>query len=136
MWVSRVEASAHKLERVYLALNGYRWDHFEAMVFVSEDYGKTWNDISANLPAEPVNVIKEDPENENVLYVGTDHGTYVSINRGQSYMAFVEGIARHPGTRFGYPSERQGHCPRNPRSLVLRRRCGRSAGIARFSEQE
>ena len=96
MWVSRVEASAHKLERIYLSLNGYRWDYFDAMIYVSEDYGKTWTSISEGLPVEPINVIKEDPESEDILYVGTDHGVYVSINRGKSWMPFVCGLHGAP----------------------------------------
>jgi photosystem II stability/assembly factor-like uncharacterized protein len=91
-WVSRVTASAHQLSRVYLSLNGYRWDHLEAMVYVSNDFGTTWERIGLNLPKEPVNVIKEDPKNENILYVGTDHGVYVSMDRGKTFMAFNEGL--------------------------------------------
>lgn len=91
-WVSRVQASAHQEGRVYAALNGYRWDDFSAMIYVSEDYGKTWTSIYQSLPKEPVNVIKEDPENENILYVGTDHGLYASLDRGQSFMAFQGGL--------------------------------------------
>ena len=86
LWVSRVTASSVKESRVYCSLNGYRFDHFEPYVFTSEDYGATWKNISANLPPEPVNVVKEDPVNENILYVGTDNGIYISFNRGESYM--------------------------------------------------
>lgn len=85
-WVTRVIASAHKESRVYASLNGYRWDHFDAMVYVSEDYGQNWQPIGSTLPNEPVNVIKEDPVNENLLYVGTDHGLYVTLDRGISFM--------------------------------------------------
>ncbi|PVW14132.1 WD40/YVTN/BNR-like repeat-containing protein [Marixanthomonas spongiae] len=92
LWVSRVIASAHKKERVYVTLNGYRWDDFNLYVYVSDNYGQTWKDISSNLPASPINVIKEDPENENVLYLGTDNGAYVSLNRGASWEAFYEGL--------------------------------------------
>ncbi len=92
LWVSRVIASAHKKERVYAALNGYRWDDFKPYVYMSDDYGTTWKDISANLPASPVNVIKEDPENENILYLGTDNGAYASLNRGVSWEVFAEGL--------------------------------------------
>ena len=73
-------------------MNGYRWDDFKAYVYVSENYGQTWKDISSNLPASPVNVIREDPENENVLYVGTDNGAYVSFNQGDNWEAFSEGL--------------------------------------------
>jgi hypothetical protein len=86
-WVSRVQASAHEEGRVYCTLNGYRWDEFNAYVYVSNDHGATWNSISEGLPPEPVNVIKEDPNDPNIIYVGTDHGTYVSLDMGSSYHA-------------------------------------------------
>ena len=96
MWVSRVTASAFSESRVYLSLNGYRWDNFEAMVYVSEDYGKTWIKIGKNLPVEPVNVIKEDPKNENLLYVGTDHGLYISLDRGNTFMMAGKSLPNVP----------------------------------------
>ncbi|MAP54016.1 glycosyl hydrolase [Altibacter sp.] len=92
LWVSRVIASAHKKERVYVTLNGYRWDDFMPYVYVSENYGNTWKDISGNVPASPVNVIREDPANENILYLGTDNGAYVSFNRGDTWAPFSEGL--------------------------------------------
>lgn len=87
MWVSRVQASAHEQSRVYASLNGYRWDDFNAYVYRSEDYGRNWTRIGLNLPAEPVNVIKEDPHKPEILYVGTDHGLYISLNGGEDFNA-------------------------------------------------
>ncbi len=92
LWVSRVVASKHNAGTVYATLNGYRNDHFEPYAFVSNDYGKTWKNISANLPMEPVNVIKEDEQKANVIYVGTDGGLYVSTNNGNNYMAWTNGL--------------------------------------------
>ncbi|MBQ4819834.1 glycosyl hydrolase [Aquimarina sp. MMG016] len=92
LWVSKVIASAHHKSRVYVTLNGYRWDDFTPYVYSSDNYGKSWKNIGANLPLSPVNVIKEDPINENVLYIGTDNGAYVSFNKGESWEAFSEGI--------------------------------------------
>ena len=91
-WVSRVVASAHKKERVYATLNGYRNDDFTSYVYVSDDFGQTWKNIAANLPSSPVNVIVEDHVNENVLYLGTDNGLYVSLNKGTSWDDFSSGI--------------------------------------------
>ncbi len=85
MWVSRVQASAHERGRVYASLNGYRWDDFSAYLYVSDNYGDSWQRIGTDLPAEPVNVVREDPANPDVLYVGTDHNLYVSLDRGQSF---------------------------------------------------
>ena len=92
LWVSRVAASKHKKERVYATLNGYRWDDFTPYVYVSDDYGQNWKRISSNIPAAPVNIILEDPENENLLFVGTDNGLYVSFDRGDSWQVFQNGI--------------------------------------------
>ncbi|MFT5801014.1 MAG: photosystem II stability/assembly factor-like uncharacterized protein, partial [Nonlabens sp.] len=85
MWVSRLKASSHQKEQVYLSLNGYRWDDFNAYIYRSHDYGKTWEAIGTDLPNEPVNVIKEDPVNPDLLYVGTDNGFYISLDRGISF---------------------------------------------------
>ena len=92
LWVSRVIASQHKKERVYITLNGYRWDDFNTYMYMSDNYGQTWKNISSNMPLSPVNVIKEDPKNENILYVGTDNGAYVSLNQGNSWEAFSKGL--------------------------------------------
>ncbi|NCU03442.1 MAG: glycosyl hydrolase [Chitinophagaceae bacterium] len=94
LYVSRVIASKYKESRVYAALNGYRNDHFAALIFVSDDYGTTWKQIFTDLPAEPVNVIREDPKQENLLYVGTDHGLYVSVDAGSSSMAWMSELPR------------------------------------------
>ncbi len=96
LWVSRVEASNHELGRVYVTLNGYRWDHFVPYVYRSDDFGATWEALDAGLPMEPVNVILEDPVNSSLLYVGTDHGLYVSLDGGTSFMAMQNGLPHAP----------------------------------------
>jgi photosystem II stability/assembly factor-like uncharacterized protein len=92
LWVSRVIASKFKKERVYVTLNGMRSDDFGTYVFMSDNYGNTWKNISSNMPTSAVNVIKEDSENEHILYVGTDNGLYVSFNKGGSWNAFSNGL--------------------------------------------
>ena len=85
LWVSRIQASAHEESRVYISLNGYRWDNFEPYIYRSEDYGKTWTRIGENLPLHAVNVIKEDLIDENIVYVGTDHGIFISFDKGLTF---------------------------------------------------
>ena len=96
MWVSGIFPSKFKQSRVYLALNGYRWDDFSPMVYVSEDYGLNWSKIGHNLPIEPVNVIIEDNENESLIYVGTDHGVYASLDFGNTFSPFSKGLSGAP----------------------------------------
>jgi photosystem II stability/assembly factor-like uncharacterized protein len=93
-WVSRVVASQYDEQTVYTTLNGYRQDDFSPYIFKSADMGKTWKSISAGLPHEPVNVLREDPVNKNILYVGTDNGLYVSMDNGQHYISWSGGLPR------------------------------------------
>jgi photosystem II stability/assembly factor-like uncharacterized protein len=92
LWVSRVIFSSHKRERMYVAMNGYRLDHFAPYVFCSDDVGKTWRSVSGNLPMECVNVIREDSKHEGLLYVGTDHGLYVSTNGGDHWSVLSDDL--------------------------------------------
>lgn len=94
LWVSRVTASQHKEARVYVSLNGYRFDNFAPYLYVSDDYGMSWKQLGKDLPDEPVNVVKEDPKNDSILYVGTDGGLYVSFDAGVSFMLWNAGMPK------------------------------------------
>jgi len=95
-WVSSIYASTHQQGRVYMSLNSYRSDHFNAYIYASEDSGSNWNLISASLPLGAVNSVIEDPMNEEILYAGTDNGAYVSFDRGLSWEAFnIPAVAVH-----------------------------------------
>ena len=73
-------------------MNGYRWDDFTPYVYMSQDYGKSWNPINSNLPFSPVNVIIEDNINKEILYVGNDHGVYISLDKGKKWEPFDNGL--------------------------------------------
>ncbi|MEI2738440.1 MAG: hypothetical protein V9F01_06620 [Chitinophagaceae bacterium] len=94
LWVSRVTASQHKEARVFVSLNGYRFDNFAPFLYVSEDYGMTWKNISSDLPYEPINVVREDPKNDSIIYVGTDGGLYVSFDMGNTFMLWNGGMPK------------------------------------------
>jgi photosystem II stability/assembly factor-like uncharacterized protein len=95
-WVSRVIASRHDRGTVYVSLTGYREDDFRTYVFSSDDFGKQWHSIAGNLPDEAVNVIREDPKNPEVLYVGTDLGVYVSLNGGKLWHSLTHHLPTTP----------------------------------------
>lgn len=107
-WVSRIELSHHDRERLYLSLNGYRQDDDRVYLYRSDDFGAHWQAIGAGLPAEPVNVIREDPVNPDLLYVGTDRGVYASLDRGQSWLALDGGLPNVPvHDLFVHPRDRE-----------------------------
>ena len=122
LWVSRVELSGHDRDRLLVALNGYRWDHFDSYVYASDDLGRTWRRVGLDLPAEPVNVAKEDPKNPDALYVGTDGGLYLSLDRGASFHAFHgqrARAARRDGDRGPFMGPDDGaHSPALPYAPV------------------
>lgn len=96
LWVSRVKASRFDKATVYVTLNGYRWDHFDAYVYVSKDYGQNWTRIGKDLPHEPVNAIVEDITNPKLLFVGTDLGVYASLDGGMSFHQLDNGFPHTP----------------------------------------
>ena len=103
-WISRIVASSFEMGTVYMTQNGKRDDDFTPYVWKSTNYGKTWTDISKGIPLGPVNVIREDPKNKNILYVGTDCGVYVTADGGKSWnvlgtglpMTYVHDLVIHP----------------------------------------
>ena len=83
-WVSRVEASKHKKGRAYVSFDNHRFDDNKPYVFMTDDYGKSWKNITSNLPKDySVYVIKEDYIDENLLFVGTEKSVYFTINQGK-----------------------------------------------------
>ncbi len=85
-WITRLECSRFDEDTVYLSADRHRHDDQAPYVFCSTDRGATWKTIGSNLPAGgPVHVIRADPRQRNLLYVGTEFGLFVSCDRGASW---------------------------------------------------
>jgi len=104
-YVSRVNASRFNEGTVYVSFDGHRNNDFKAYVFMSSDYGETWKNLSANLPeGGTVSVVREHHRNPDLLFVGTERGAFVSIDRGGKWTRIksnlpiipVDDIAIHP----------------------------------------
>ena len=91
-WYSRVVPSQHADQTLYITQRGREDDDFAAYVYKSTDGGKTFTSIAANLPAGPVNVIREDPTNPSVLYLGTDFGAFISTDGGARWQVLGGGL--------------------------------------------
>jgi hypothetical protein len=79
--------------RVYVSVTGINYDDLKNYLYVSEDEGKTWRSIVANLPDEVAYVIQEDLVNENILFAGLYRGVYISVDRGESWSLLGPGMA-------------------------------------------
>ncbi|MEM7457144.1 MAG: PDZ domain-containing protein [Planctomycetota bacterium] len=104
-WVSSIEASHHEEGRVYISFDGHRSNDDMPYAFVSEDFGKTWRSVVESLPetAGSVRVLREDIENENLLFLGCEFSAWFSLDRGQTWAKFtglptvaVHELAVHP----------------------------------------
>ncbi|HEX5214112.1 MAG TPA: hypothetical protein VFV98_01545 [Vicinamibacterales bacterium] len=81
-WIGAVVASKYEEATVYVAQQGRYDEDFAPRVYKSTDYGKSFKSIAGNLPGGPINMIREDPVNPNVLYACNDFGVYVTTNGG------------------------------------------------------
>ena len=98
-YVSRIEPSHHEADRVFVTFDNHRRGDFTPYVVVSDNRGGSFRSISSNLPTgkpDFAHVVREDPVNENLLFVGTDVGAYVSLDRGESWQRFMNGLPTVP----------------------------------------
>lgn len=84
-YVTRVTVDPTDANLAYVALSSYRNGSSVAQLFKTTDGGANYTPISGNLPDAPVNDIVLDPQNRNILYVGTDVGAFTSTNGGANW---------------------------------------------------
>jgi photosystem II stability/assembly factor-like uncharacterized protein len=96
-WITRLECSPHETGTVWLSLSRHRQDDRAPYLFRSDDFGTTWKSIVANLPAEgPIHVVRADPRNPDLLYVGSEFGLFVSLDAGASWQPLGAGLPPAP----------------------------------------
>jgi hypothetical protein len=89
-WMSRIDASHFDAATAYVAVDGHRSDDLKPYLFVTHDYGATWQSVANNLPAYGnIQVVREDPKNKDLLYVGTEFGLFVSMTGGRDWKPFM-----------------------------------------------
>lgn len=102
-YVSRIEPSKHDPARFYATFDNHRRNDFTPYVVVTDDDGATFRSIAGGIPQEwPADgpnfahVVREDPVNPNLLFVGTDLGVWMSTDRGDNWQRFHEGFPTVP----------------------------------------
>jgi photosystem II stability/assembly factor-like uncharacterized protein len=84
-FVSEVVPSRFADATVYATFDGHRQNDFATYVFASSDFGQTWRSIAGTLRGEVARTLTEDVKNPDVLYLGTETGLFVSIDRGRAW---------------------------------------------------
>ncbi|MBX3174406.1 MAG: hypothetical protein KF709_08325 [Gemmatimonadaceae bacterium] len=96
-YVAYLTASAHDANVVYAGLNNYKRGDFKPYVLRSRDRGRTWQNISANLPERgSIHVVKEDPVRAGLLFAGTEFGLFVSFDDGANWQQLRGGLPPIP----------------------------------------
>ncbi len=100
IYVTRVEPSHFDTLTFYVAFDNHRWNDFKPYLYMTTDGGKTFKSIANNLPAtspaDYLHVIREDPRNRDLLFVGSSLSVYASIDRGQTWSKFATGLPSVP----------------------------------------
>ena len=92
-YVTRVAASHHDARTIYATFNNHWTGDYTPYVLKSADLGRTWTNITANLPARgSAWVVAEDPGSRQLLFVGTDFGVFVTVDGGGRWMPMKGGL--------------------------------------------
>jgi photosystem II stability/assembly factor-like uncharacterized protein len=92
-YVADVLASPRDANTVFVALNNWQRGDYKPYVVKSTDRGRTWTNISGNLPAKhDVWTVVQDHVNGNLLFTGTEFGVFVSVDGGGSWTPLRGGM--------------------------------------------
>jgi photosystem II stability/assembly factor-like uncharacterized protein len=97
--IANIEASRFKKGRAYITVDLHQMGDFDPYVYKTDDFGATWEFISASVPKSVhsfAHVVKEDPKREGMLYLGVDNGLYISYDDGQHWMRLRNNLPPAP----------------------------------------
>ena len=93
LWVSRIIASHADERTAFLTIDGHRSDNFQPWVFKTTDYGTTWTNIGSSLPdGHSIYVIKQDPKNPDLLFVGSEFDIFASTDAGNTWFSILKNM--------------------------------------------
>jgi photosystem II stability/assembly factor-like uncharacterized protein len=84
-YVATIEPSRFEEGRAYVAFDGHRSDDDDPLVYVTDDLGQSWKSLRGNLPWGSTRCLREDLENPDLLFAGTEFAVWASLDRGSSW---------------------------------------------------
>ncbi|NNK12371.1 MAG: hypothetical protein HKP08_13580, partial [Flavobacteriaceae bacterium] len=92
-WIAQIKASAKNRGEALLIANDYRRFNYTPYAYRTKDYGKSWERIvdASDVESYTLSII-QDPENENLIFLGTDDGLYVSFDGAGKWQKWTEGF--------------------------------------------
>jgi hypothetical protein len=102
--VHTIEDSPHRRGSAYVSVYRMYLNDFKPYLYMTNDYGTHWTlltDGANGIPADqPMHVVREDPEQEGLLYAGTLEGAYVSFDQGKHWQSLQQNLPATPVTDF------------------------------------
>jgi photosystem II stability/assembly factor-like uncharacterized protein len=100
--VDCIEPSPHKEGKAYAAILRYQLGDWKPYIYKTLDYGKSWTLLTTGtngIPEGfPTRTVREDPEQEGLLYAGTEYGLFISFNDGATWQSFQNNLPVTPVT--------------------------------------
>ncbi len=91
-WIPQIKASKYNAAEAFVIVNNYRQFDFRPYLFHTTDYGQTWKQMLNQDETFGYSLsIIQDIEEPNLLFLGTEHGLYISINKGSSWTKWTNG---------------------------------------------
>ena len=88
-YINVVEVSPHQAGTAFIVAYRYKFNDFQSYVYKTSDYGNHWEKITKGLSQENfARVLRQDPANPAILYLGTENGLYISFNQGANWHPF------------------------------------------------
>lgn len=105
--VRKIEPSRFDAATAYVAVDFHLMDNRRPYIYKTTDYGQSWTNITGNLPAghplDYVMAVTENPNRKGMLFAGTGHGFYYTLDDGAHWTAFNEGLPAAPVTWIVVP---------------------------------
>jgi photosystem II stability/assembly factor-like uncharacterized protein len=84
-FVSEVVPSRFDSATVYITVDNHRLNDYNTYIWASNDFGASFHALNSNLTSEVVKTLTEDTKNPDVLYIGTETGIFLTLDRGKSW---------------------------------------------------
>lgn len=92
-WIPQIQASKQDVNEVFVVVNDYRRNNWKPYLYHSKDQGKSWTRIAdeTDFSGYCLSVV-QDPKEPNLVFVGTENGLYVSVDRGENWNHWNHGF--------------------------------------------